>query len=546
MLQCDILVAGGGLAAMKSALTAAQSGLKVLWVTKTRLCGGASFYPMMDRVACLCATGDPQQDEQYLYEILDAGQGMASEKMNRIYIANIRRQVEEFPQMGVDNARQTEPRVACFAQTARPTFAWSDWKHIRKNLYSLLQGYDNLQVMEYTAVLSILKTDGAVSGAVLLQKGRRLSVACKSLILATGGMGDLYQYNLNTPDVSGDGQVLALQAGAELINVEFIQFIPGFVSPAFKTVFRETTIPYLQQLQNEKGEDLLTPYLPDAAERAECLRLRATHGPFTSRSLDRWFDIAMMESILAEKEETPGFAIRYRPEIAREPSSFVAPYYRWLKEKHGVDLSRDEIHIAPFYHAANGGIRIDERCQTRVPGLFACGEASGGIHGADRLGGHSTGGCLVFGHIAGKQAAEYAMGAVQRKPQPEAEALHRDYAGRGSLTPDQLLPEIRRLMFRTGGVIRRESALQSGMAQLEEWRAGFAPLLLLDSGQALDAVKTAHFLLLGQALLAAMAARPESRGAHYRQDAPQTDPEQCVRHVVRLEESCCRVLIEEN
>lgn len=531
----DILVVGGGLAAIKSAVTAAKSGLKVLLAAKTHLCGGASFYPMMEQVACLCATGDPREDEAYLAEILDAGQGMASEAMNRLYIRDIRQRVAEFPEIGVDNASRTEPKIACFAKTPRPTFAWRDWERIRQNLRALLQRTPNIEALENASLISILKTEGAVSGAVLVCGGQRVTVRCKSLVLASGGMGDLYAYNLNTPDVSGDGQALALSAGAGLINIEFMQFIPGFVSPAYKTVFRETTIPYLSQLLGPDGGDLLAPYLPRPEDRRECLRQRSTHGPFTCRTAAKWFDIAMMEAILSDKGDIQGFPIRYRSEIAQSVSLFVAPYYRWLKEKYGVDLARDEIRIAPFYHAANGGVKIDTACAADLPGMFACGEVSGGIHGADRLGGHSTGSCLVFGAIAGKSAAEYALGASLRSPQRMEEALHRDYAmGNGGLTPDQLLPRIRDLMFRTGGVIREESSLRAGIGQLREWQAGFDPLPLLDTPHALEAVKTAHFLRLGQALLQAMLARPESRGSHYRADHPNTDPAQCRRHVVRM------------
>lgn len=532
--QTDILIVGGGLAAIRSAVTAARSGLRVLLITKTHLCGGASFYPGMDRVACLTSTGIECEDEQYLQEILDAGQGMADEKMNRIYIQNIRHRVAEFPEIGVMNASVTEPRIACFAQTARPTYSWNDWKQIRSNLRSILQTMSNVEVMEYTFLVSILQKEDTVNGAVIMRGSEQMTVACKSLVLATGGMGDLYEYNLNTPDVSGDGQALALKAGASLINVEFMQFIPGFVSPAYKTVFRETTIPYLTGICDAAGNDLLKPYLPDEADREACMRLRSTHGPFTARLIDRWFDIAMMNAILAQEDNEKGFAIRYRADIAKDSSSFVQPYVQWLKTKHGVDLAQDEVYIAPFFHAANGGIHINEECQTRIRGLFACGEASGGIHGADRLGGHSTGSCLVFGHIAGESAVRHALGTEQRRPQDVREALHRDYAGKGMLTPNELLPKIRRLMFRTAGVVREGRTLAEGREQMRLWQQAFDPLSYFQGPQRYVAMKTAHFLTLGQALLHAMEARTESRGSHYRKEHPYADPNMERRHGVHL------------
>lgn len=545
MKQTDILVIGGGLAAIKSAITASRSGLRVTMAVKTRLCGGASFYPMMDMVACQCATGVPEEDESYLSEIMDASLGMADEEMNRIYIRDIAQRVLEFPELGVDNAALTDPKVACFAKMARPTYAWGDWPHIRKNLRRILAQTPNIELLEGHSLLSLLKTDGAISGAVLLCHGERIGLAAKSVVLATGGMGDLYAYNLNTPDVSGDGQALALTAGADLINLEFLQFIPGFVSPAYKTVFRETTIPYLAGLADADGNDLLAQYLPDETERAECLRLRSAHGPFTCRTGAKWFDIAMMEEILKQGEPLQGFPIRYKAEIAQSQFTFVGPYVRWLKREHGVDLARDVVYIAPFYHAANGGVKIGKDCETSIPGLFACGEVSGGIHGADRLGGQSTGSCLVFGRIAGENAARYASGCTQRTPQCMDEALARDYHGQGNLAPDDLLAPIRGLMYRAGGIIREERSLESALGQLRDWQAQYNALDWLNKPQAAaQAAKAMHFLVLGQALLSAMLCRRESRGSHFRQDHPETSGGSPKRHIVRFKSDAYHVVEE--
>ncbi len=541
-MRADVLVVGGGLAAMKSAVTAAHSGLSVVMAVKAHLCGGASFYPMMDMLACQTSTGVPEEDEQYLKEILEASQGMADEGMNRFYINTIRQRVTEFPEIGINDYRLADSKVACFAKTARPTYGWSNWPCIRRNMRSILYNTPNITLLEHTSVISILITDGSVSGAVLLGKETRETLACKSIILATGGMGDLYEHNLNTSDVSGDGQALSLKVGAELINIEFLQFIPGFISPAYKTVFREGTLPYLDSIKSADGRNLLAMYLPEEGARRECLHLRGAHGPFTSVTIAKYFDIAMMEEILKSEGPITGFAIHYRPEITLNDFTFVGPYVQWLNKKHGVDLAKDEIRVAPFYHAANGGVKINSRCQTNIPGLFACGEVSGGIHGADRLGGHSTGSCLVFGYLAGVNAAQYAMGTYDKTPQDADEALRRDYAGKGSLQPEELLSPIRRIMFRAGNVVRQEKTLQAGIAQLKQWHSDYNALSFLDDPKrAGNAVKANHFLLLGQALLSAMDTRKESRGSHYRKDYPQSSDTFNHRLTVRIAQGDCEV-----
>ena len=537
MKPCDVLIVGGGLAAMKSAVTAAKSGLQVHWIVKKKVCGGASFYPMMDQVACQVSTGVPEEDALYMEEILDASQGMASREMNQIYIDTIRDRVQEFPEIGVHDYHLTEAKVACFASRPRPTYVWRDWPAIRKNMRAIAAATPNLTLMENTALLGILTEEGAAAGALVMTPEGLDTIPCKAMVLATGGMGNLYQHNLNTPDVSGDGQAVALLAGAQCINLEFNQFIPGFVSPAYKTVWRETTMPYMDGLTDETGRDLLKDILPDDARRKECLRLRGKHGPFTNRTLSRFFDIAMMKGILQKEGEVNGFGIRYAPEIAEDMSTYVHPYYLWLKQQHKLDLAKDEVFIAPFWHAANGGVKIDKECATTLPGLFAAGEVSGGIHGADRHGGHSTGSCLVFGYIAGNSAAAYAKEKQQAPVEDAGHAAQRLFKQEGSLTPQELLPQIRTLMFRKGNIIREEKSLLEALNQLKQWQRDFGPYPYLHDPKGWeDAVKARNFLLLGQALLTAMLNRKESRGSHYREDYPDTNPEYNKRFTLTWED----------
>ncbi len=525
-MTTDIVVIGGGLAALRAGMTAARSGMQVLLLLKDRLCTGSSFYPMMDMVACQCADGTPEGDARFLREILDTSLGMGDEQMNRLYIQRIPEAVRRMPELGI-HPRLTDPKPACFAQTARPTYCWSGWESIRRDARALFAAHPNVTLWEHAFAVDLVVRDRRVIGVTASTPDGLETIACRSVVLATGGFGDLFEHSLNTPDVSGDGQVLALRAGAKLINLEFLQFIPGFLSPAYKTVFREPALPYARRMTDDAGNDLLARYLPSEADRQECLRLRSTHGPFTSRSLAKWFDIAMMEEIL-RGDTVRGFRLQYEPEILDVQFTFVTEYVRWLREQKHVDIVRDEIRIAPFYHAANGGVKIDAQCQTGVAGLFACGEVTGGIHGADRQGGNSTGSCLVFGDIAGDSAARYAMGCEQVIPtaaETEASLLAHYADGSSRHTPQDILPALRRLMWRTANVVREEGALAAASETLAQWQQGYAPLpLLRDPRACREAVKAANFLTLGQALLGAMRARRESRGSHYRKDYPEISP----------------------
>lgn len=547
-MQADIVVVGGGLAALRACVTAAKSGLGVLLLVKDRLCTGSSFYPMMDLVACQSTDGTPEGEEAFLREILDTSLGMGSPEMNRLYVQNIAGAVRDMEELGI-YPRRTDPKPACFAQTVRPTFCWSGWDEIRARSRAILAARGNVTVLEGASALDLITRDGAVRGVTFMGPDGLATVAAKSVILATGGFGDLYEHSLNTPDVSGDGQALALHAGAKLINLEFLQFIPGFLSPAYKTVFREPALPYARPMLGADGRDLLERYLPDEDSRRTCLAMRATHGPFTSRGPSKWFDIAMMEEIL-RGGALDGFRIQYEPGILDVRFTFVTEYVRWLKEKRNVDIVRDEIRIAPFYHAANGGVKIGSDCQTAVRGLYACGEVSGGIHGADRQGGNSTGSCLVFGRMAAERAVEHALGSGLASPtSAQAEESLRTHYGTGvggTQTPEALLPKIRWLMWRSANVIREEAALRGALNDLRNWAEDYHALPgILVRKTSRDAAKAAHFLVLGQALLTSMLARRESRGSHYRRDYPNMESAWKKRLEVSLEGDMLKCAPEE-
>lgn len=498
-------------------------------VVKGRLCSGASFYPGMEMVACQSCEGSGE-GEMWLEEIMRTSCGLASRALNRIYVENIAGAVERFPEIGVDHAKRTDPKVACFAERMRPTYAWGDWDAIRARARARLEAA-GVAILERVRLLTILKSNGRVCGCTCADGEEIFSLAAPAVILCTGGFGDLYLHNLNTGDVSGDGQALALAAGASLINVEFLQFIPGFLSPAYKTVFREMSMPYIVSYRQADGRDLFDGYPIGKAERAECLRLRATHGPFSFESPARHFDIAMMRAIA--RCGGAGVAVRYDPRICEDDFTFIGPYVKWLRETRGIEIGRDEIHIAPFYHAANGGVRIDARAMTRVPGLFACGEVSGGIHGANRQGGMSTGSCLVFGELAGKSAAEYAAGAhcegfAPEDAQAELERVYGSGEGRGD--PEAVISEIRTMMWEKASIVRSEETLSEALATLDRLDDQFCAGRRVLEGKARNAcVRAAHHLTNARALLTAMRNRRESRGAHYREDYPQRDEAQFLR-----------------
>src|SRR5690606_14372871 len=172
-----------------------------------------------------------------------------------------------------------------------------------------------------------------------------------------------------------------------------------------KTLFGEHTLAYCRDIVKDNGESLLDGVLPAGLAKKECLDLRSTHGPFTDSLESKYVDIAMMKEIIAAKNEK-GFKLVFHKELYENEEEFYTVYLNWLKAK-GIDMLKDELRIAPFAHASNGGIYIDPYGRSGVPGLYAIGELSCNIEGANRLGGNSTGACMVFGKRAAADCSSY-------------------------------------------------------------------------------------------------------------------------------------------
>jgi fumarate reductase (CoM/CoB) subunit A len=543
----DIIVIGTGLSGIKAAITAAKVGSSVLLCTKSILCSGSSFYPMMDTLHCQ-APSDEADKEIFLKDIENCSFGMNSPVMNRYYADHIVSCISEFEEMGIHYEKIPEAKLACFASHPHSLYAWSNWSEIRTSVRKILSGHSNIRLKENTeAVLLITGGCGQkkhITGVILfsLSAHNFIYVPCKAVILSCGGFGSLYEHNLNSSDVSGWGHFLALQAGASLINLEFNQFIPGFLSPGYKTVFREGTLDYCIGLADRSGHDPLKDILPEPGAYRRCLEERSLHGPFTCSDSSAPFDIALMKESIRHPDH-PGLRILYSPDLYADRKSYMIHYLDWLKNEHRIDLIRNPATIAPFFQSANGGIAVNQKCQTEVEGLFSCGEAAGGIHGADRLGGNATGTCLVFGRLAAESAADYVSRVSSvRNDLAEDDLYHllsKVYGSEketSSLLPKEVIRSVKHEMWIHANVLRSASGLSAAADTLQNLKSRYnAVSFFSDSEKITAAMEAQQFLILASAVLTAMNNRKESRGSHYREDYPETDPHYACRYEIRLE-----------
>jgi L-aspartate oxidase len=369
----------------------------------------------------------------------------------------------------------------------------STGREIAHTLYRHAASLPNVTFQSYAATVDLLVDDG-VSGA-LLWDGRSHSVHtvyARAVLLATGGLGSVF-LNTTNPDVAtGDGVAMAYRAGAEISDLEFVQFHPTalHVEGAPRFLISEALRGEGALLLNAKGERFMERYHPlaelaprDVVARAIVAEMERTHA--TSVALD-----------LSHRE--PGFVRARFPRI----------YETCLQ--YGIDLERQPVPVAPAAHYAMGGVRTDLKCRTNIPRLYAAGEAAcTGVHGANRLASNSLLEGVVFGARAGRSMLDWAAAPMRESgaaPEPQGSALS--------------AAEIRALAWEHCGIVRDAAGLQSACDRLQE-PGGSCAAEVSNMRQVA--------LLIAQCALA----RRESRGAHFRRDYPQKEAEFEKHSVIR-------------
>ena len=519
---CDVLVIGSGIAGISAALTAAEAGSSVILACKGNLFSGSSFYPGTWGLG-LIGPADGSDEADLAQTIQRVGCNMADPEMVKTFVSGIQPAIARVREMGItlrraDNAAQKE-FIPCFDHKHR------DWNGIEfdsaREVFSRKLKELKVQIFPQCEVLELVKAQDRVCGAVLAYQGEICYAGCGAVVLATGGYGSLFKYHLCTEDVLGIGQHMALKAGCQLVNMEFMQMMPGYVTPAYKTVFNEKTFRYTD-LRKTDGTGLLTD------EEIRALEVRSTHGPFTCRLPSKAIDFALFDAFTKDED---GVVAVYSEEMRQNPPEFVKVYFDWLLQAKGVAVT-DPIHVGIFAHAANGGVRIRPDASTDVPGLFAAGEVTGGMHGADRIGGLSTANGLVFGTIAGRSAARFAA-RCETAPEEYSFAAH------ASSGCDSALKTLQQTMFQNAMILRNEAGLQEALRIVETLRSQITSDLRSSEDPA-EITITQRLLTrctTAESVLRAALFRKESRGSHYRTDYPEANPMMEKQILVRMDAS---------
>ena len=536
ILTTDVLVIGGGMAGCRAAIAAADYGGSVVLATKMPLNnGGASTFPVAEMAGYNAGDPDiPGDVEKHYEDIVNAGQGMANPLLARILAENAPGTIAELEKWGVVFEKEGDGYYifkSCFATSPRTHVIRGHGEPIVKAMSGQIQLRSNINVADDLTVLELDVRDGRCCGAWAIKTDRTfVHISAGAVVIASGGATQVFTRNLNPKDVSGDGYALAYDAGAELINMEFMQSGIGFSHPIVN-MFNGYIWAAHPKLHNNVNEQFLGKYLPKGMTQEHVMDEHRRHFPFSSSDDSKYLEVGIQKEIRAGGG-SPNRGIyadlrHLTDEYIRSINDDCGLHHMWyiardyMREK-GVDLNSQIVEIAVFAHAINGGVNIDESASSTLPGLYAAGEAAGGPHGADRLGGNMMVTCQVFGKIAGENAAKWAAqnkAATYSNMQPSEkimQILHK------RLDNEILIKELQEINQNNLLVCRSEESL-SRVLQFTENAAHE-----LETAKTQDGIDTDNFrlyaMLLSSRLMAKAALqRKESRGSHFREDYPQKD-----------------------
>jgi succinate dehydrogenase flavoprotein subunit len=536
----DVLIIGAGGAGLRAAIEALAHGASVGVVCKSLL-GKAHTVMAEGGIAAAMANVDAADGWQpHFRDTMRGGKFLNNWRMAQLH-------AQESP----DRVRELEQWGALFDRTAsgailQRAFGGHTYKRLchvgdRTGLEMIRTLQDRgvqlgFDVYMECTVTRLLTDGGRIAGAFAYwrENGRFIVFKAKSIVIATGGIGKAWPVTSNSWECTGDGMTLAYEAGAELMDMEFVQFHPtGMVWPpgvqgllVTEAVRGEGGI-----LRNKLGERFMEKYDPKRME-------------LSTRDV-------VARSIYTEVKEGRGteHGGAYL-DISHKPAEYVKKklpsMYHQFKELADVDITKGPMEVGPTCHYVMGGIRVEaETAQSTVPGLFAAGEAAAGLHGANRLGGNSLSDLLVFGRRAGEAAAEHAKQvsspglAVAQIEEAEKELLA-PFSNTGPETPYAVQRDLQKVMQSLVGIFRTDEDLKKAFAELEELKARAAKASvegsrLFNPGWHLTR-ELNSMLTISEAVALSALARTESRGAHSRIDFPNYDPIWEKKHNVIVRE----------
>jgi succinate dehydrogenase / fumarate reductase flavoprotein subunit len=565
----DVVVVGAGGSGLRAAIEARLHGKKTAIISKS-LFGKA--HTVMAEGGCAAAMGNVNPKDSWQVHFRDTMRGgkfLNNWRMAELHAKEAPDRVWELEAWGAVFDRTKDGKISQrnFGGHEYPRLAHVGDRTGLEMIRTLQQKVVALQqedavalgdpeamikVFAETTITELLKADGRIAGAFgyFRDTGRFVLFEAPAVVLATGGIGKTYKVTSNSWEYTGDGHALALRAGAKLLNMEFVQLHPtGMVWPPSVRglLVTESVRGDGGVLTNSEGKRFMFNYVPDV--------FRAMYAE-TEEEADRWYNDQ------ANNRRPP--ELLPRDEVARSINSEVkagrgSPHggvfldvsarlpaeeilrklpsmHHQFKELADVDITKEPMEVGPTAHYVMGGVEVDpDTGAASVPGLFAVGEVSGGMHGSNRLGGNSLSDLIVFGRRAGLGAAEYVSALPSRPAAADADLASAAATAIEPLeradgeSPYAIHSELQTIMNDLVGLIRRESEMKTALVELDKLRARAAQVCAA-GGRAYNpgwhlALDLRNMLVVAECVAQAALERQESRGGHTRDDYPVMSPE---------------------
>jgi fumarate reductase (CoM/CoB) subunit A len=521
-LATDVLVIGGGLAALRAALSARQAGAEVLMVSKRQVGRSGSSVNTTGGYAAVLSDLNAQDEERLHYiDTIVGGSHVNDRALVRTLAWDAPARLRELLGYG-----------AAFRRRDGHYHLSPSGDHTQNRVLvpQNMRGLDltiplreaviaeGVKFLEDAVVLDLLRDDDRIAGATGFYRLRPegFMISAGAVIVAAGGAGQLFATTSNPSDVCGSGYALALRAGAKLRDMEFIQFYPWRLIRPFKSVrvpIQPSTFALGGRLYNSAGERFMEKYDP--------VRKESTTRDLSARGIADQISngLSVEGGVVLDVSDVPDDQFRFENVKMIE-----------LLARKNLDYRNIQLIVAPEAHYFMGGIDIDDSGRSSVEGLFAAGESAGGVHGGNRLNSNSIPDTQVFGHRAGIAAASLARSAKSaRADLAPTTALSLklaqlssgdDGAGQYQVLGDHL----RGVMGRKVGLVRSSEGLNVAIREITEVREAAKRLPIHSQAELIAAVELGDLCESALACAKSAACRTESRGAHYRADFPDADP----------------------
>jgi succinate dehydrogenase/fumarate reductase flavoprotein subunit len=547
--EADVLVIGSGGAGVMAAVEAERAGASVIVASKEPLGFGDTRIALgIMSTSPDTAAGDTE--EAFVEDLLRGGEYLNDPKLARALVGDAMDATLTLEGFGHIFSRDPEGilrRMSLPPGGHRASRAIHS-PHLGVSMSHSLRAAvarANIGVLEETVCSDLLVKDGEVVGAAALRMmtGEPVALLAKSTVVAAGGGGSLYYPHTDCmPSVVGDSFGLGLRAGAELVDMEQVQFLPFGIThpPALLGIpcGEPSMAGPLGRLLNNKGEVVLENIMPmTRAQVARVIVEEIRKGGATKHG-------GLLLDLTPNKQSPDG---EFFLAVLKE---FAGPFLDGVRRAYGKAAAdfEEPWDALPTAHYNMGGIKTDTSCRSRVAGLYACGQAQGGVMGGNRLGSTSLTEIFVFGKRAGRTAAAEATGRSLADQSVASQALDRLRSlpgSKGSHRPVDLKRNLQRLMWNRVGPLRDGEALKQGMEGIELLKEQARDLRISDFRQCnqeiTDAIELPHMLAAAEAIALSARERCESRGAHVRSDFPDHDEANPVQNVlVELKNGTCR------